>query len=299
ETFSHCLFPRNQWPPKVWSHDLAYWTTEGKFVTAAYGLRNRMSILVETPGDPSFERKIYAHYALVTELLEYTNRHGREMQEVCRAADQEVVDTIKTQAATGELNNFIAGKYESWGTIDLLAYPENAYEYIPGTSVQRPRPGTIDGPPQVIEGVEHLTKPVGTREATIPRGYLIPENLDHIVDKLRLQHLEIKSLKEPITVKGEEFVIDAMKTMQRGGYAMTDLEGEFVRFESKTFPAGTYMIDLAQPLANLAFYCLEPEVGDGLAGWGFFNETLQSLLNEKEKVVFPVVKYFEIVEDSP
>jgi hypothetical protein len=80
---------------------------------------------------------------------------------------------------------------------------------------------------------------------------------------------------------------------------MTDLEGEFVRFESKTFPAGTYMIDLAQPLANLAFYCLEPEVGDGLAGWGFFNETLQSLLNEKEKVVFPVVKYFEIVEDSP
>jgi hypothetical protein len=258
-----------------------------------------MSILVETPGDPSFERKIYAHKALITELLEYTNLHGKEMREICLRADQEVIEEIQTQAASGDLKNFVAGKYESRGLIDLLAYPENLYEYIPGTSVQRPRSGTIDGPPQVIEGVEHLTKPVGTREATVPRGYLIPEGLDHIVDKLRLQNIEIKNLKEPITVKGEEFVIDAIKTVQRSGYAMTDLEGEFVRFESKTFPAGTYMIDLAQPLANLAFYCLEPEVGDGLAGWGFFNETLQSLLNEKEKVVFPVVKYFEIVEDSP
>jgi len=296
ETFSHCLFPRNQWPPKVWSHDLAYWTTEGKFVTAAYGLRNRMSILVETPGDPVFERKIYAHYALVSELLEYTNRHGREMQEVCVAADQEVVDKIKTYAPSRELKNYVAGKYESWGTIDLLAYPENEYEYIPGTSVQRKKPGTLEGPPQVIKDVEHLTKPVGTREATVPRGYLIPAGLDHIVTKLRLQNIAVKVLERPITVRGEEYVIGKISTAQRGGYAMTDFKGEFVQFESKTFPAGTYMIDLAQPLANLAFYCLEPEVGDGLAGWGLFNDVLTNPDTREDRVVFPVYKYFEEIE---
>jgi hypothetical protein len=298
ETFSHCLFPRNQWPPKVWSHDLAYWTTEGKFVTAAYGLRNRMSILVETPGDPVFERKIYAHYALVSELLEYTNRHGREMQEVCRAADQEVVDKIKSHAPSGELKNYVAGKYESWGKIDLLAYPENEYEYIPGTSVQRKKPGTLEATPQVIKDVEHLTKPVGTREATVPRGYLIPAGLDYIADKLRLQNIEVKVLERPITVRGEEYAIDKIIPVQRGGYAMIDLKGEFVRFESKTFPAGTYMIDLAQPHANLAFYCLEPEVGDGLAGWGFFNDALKSLGAGKERVTFPVHKYFEVIGES-
>jgi dipeptidyl-peptidase-4 len=298
ETFTHCLFPRNQWPPKVWSHDLAYWTTEGKFVTAAYGLRNRMSILVETPGDPRFERKIYAHYALVSELLEYTNQHGREMQEVCRAADREVVERIKTRAASGSLRNFVAGKYESWGKIDLLAYPENVYEYIPGTSVQRKKPGTLEGPPQVITDVEHLTKPVGTAEATVPRGYLIAAGLDHIVDKLRLQNIAVEILKSPITVRGEEFAVDKIVPVRRGGYAMTDLKGEFIRIESRTFPAGTYRVDLAQPHANLAFYCLEPEVGDGLAGWGFFNDALKSLGAEKARVTFPVFKYFEVIEES-
>ncbi len=296
ETFSHCLFPRNEWPPKVWSHDLAYWTTEGKFVTAAYGLRNRMSILVETPGDPSFERKIYAHYALITELLEYTNRNGKEMQEICKSADQEVVEKVRTNAASRGLKNFVAGKYESWGQVELLAYPKNVYEYIPGTSVQRPKPGTIDGPPQIIEGVEHLTKPVGTREATMPRGYLIPADMEQIVDKLRLQNIETKVLKESVTVRGEEYVVDEIKTVQRGGYAMTELVGEFVRFESRTYPAGTYMIDLAQPLANLAFYCLEPEVGDGLAGWGLFNDFLTGKSAGDEGVTFPVVKYFEVIE---
>ena len=61
---------------------------------------------------------------------------------------------------------------------------------------------------------------------------------------------------------------------------------------------GTYKIDLAQPLANLAFYCLEPQVGDGLAGWGFFNEALESLAGTGSDLAFPVVKYYEILKKN-
>ena len=90
--------------------------------------------------------------------------------------------------------------------------------------------------------------------------------------------------------------MDKIISVQRGGYAMTDIKGEFVQFESKTFPAGTYMIDMAQPHANLAFYCLEPEVGDGLAGWGLFNDVLMNPDTGEDRVVFPVYKYFEEIE---
>ncbi|MCW4050072.1 MAG: hypothetical protein NWE89_10100 [Candidatus Bathyarchaeota archaeon] len=48
---------------------------------------------------------------------------------------------------------------------------------------------------------------------------------------------------------------------------------------------------MAQPLANVAFYCLEPEVGDGLAGWNYMNGYLKSRGAPGNSVVYPVFKY--------
>ena len=36
-----------------------------------------------------------------------------------------------------------------------------------------------------------------------------------------------------------------------------------VEILKKEFPEGTFRVDLAQPLANMAFYCLEPQAADG------------------------------------
>jgi len=49
-------------------------------------------------------------------------------------------------------------------------------------------------------------------------------------------------------------------------------------------------------LANLAFYCLEPEVGDGFVGWNLLNDYLESLGVEENSVVYPVFKYLKIIE---
>jgi hypothetical protein len=75
EVFTHALFGR-EWPPTDWSHDRAAWTVEAKFVVNDYGLRNRMAIITETPGQPTFERRVYAQYAYFMALLEYTNAHA-------------------------------------------------------------------------------------------------------------------------------------------------------------------------------------------------------------------------------
>jgi hypothetical protein len=63
EVFTHALFTPNTWPPTGWSHDRAAWTVEAKFIVNDYGLRNRLAIITETPGQPTFERRIYAQYA--------------------------------------------------------------------------------------------------------------------------------------------------------------------------------------------------------------------------------------------
>jgi hypothetical protein len=190
EVFTHAGFDA-KWPPTTWSPDAAIYTNEAKFVANAYGLRNRMAILAETPGHESFERRIYAHYALIAEVLEFAARHGKEMQDVCRAADRDVVEAVKARAESGELKNALAGKYESRGKIDVLAYQKrNVSNFVPGTSVRAMMAPHMLEAPEVVRGVEDVTRPVATAEASMPRGYLIPAELDYIAEKLRTHNIK-------------------------------------------------------------------------------------------------------------
>jgi len=296
EVFTHCGTD-DKWPPTVWSHEEAMWTNEAKFVANAYGLRNRMTILAETPGHESFERRIYAHYSLITGVLEYANVHGKEMQEVCRAADRDVVEAVKAKAETGELRNFVAGKYESYGKVDILVYKErNASTLVPGTSVRAKIAPHMLRAPELVRGVEFLCKPVGTAEARVPRGYLIPAELDFIAEKLRAQSVKVEVLGKSVKASGEEFVIDKVGQGRSGGYNMIKLDGGFAPSPVREFPAGTFRVDMAQPMANVAFYCLEPQAADGFVGWGVFDAYLKSLGVDKRSVVYPIYKYFKILE---
>ena len=296
EVFTHCGIDR-QWPPTIWGHDQAIWSNGAKFVANAYGLRNRMAILAERPGHESFERKIYAHYALVAEILEYSNKHGKEMQEICRNADREVVEAVKTKAESGELKNFVAGKYESWGKIDILAYRKrNVREYIPGTSVRGKISAHMLEAPEVVRGVEFMTKPVGTAEATVPRGYLIPAELEFIAEKLRTHNVVIEVLTKPIKVAGEEFVIDRIVRNTASRENLVKLEGGFAKSPAKEFPAGTFRVDMVQPAANVAFYCLEPQAADGFVGWRVLDNYLKSIGSDQRSIVYPIYKYFKILE---
>jgi len=296
EVFTHADID-NSWPPKTWSHEAGIWSNEAKFVANMYGLRNRMSILAETPGHESFQRKIYAQYALIAEILEYANTHGKEMQEICRSADNDVVNAIKTKAETGELRNFTAGKYESWGKIDVLAFRErNVSEYIPGTSVRGRIAAHMLEPPEVVHDVENITKPVGTTEATVPRGYLIPAELAFVAEKLRTHNVRIEVLTKPIKVMGEEFVIDRIVKNTTSREDLVMFEGGFAKSPAKEFPAGTFQVDIAQPAANVAFYLLEPQAADGFVGWRVFDNYLKSIGSDQRSIVYPIYKYFKILE---
>ena len=290
EVFSHAIFDK-AWPPTTWSHDAAIWTVEAKFVVSNYGLRNRMSILTETPGRVGFERQIFGHYAYIMSLLEYTNAHGKEMVEICRKADEDTVARVKAEAGSGRLRNWVEGRYESRGKIDLLAYRDIPIGILPGTSVRGALPGAFDGPPEVVRGVEDLTKPVGTRDAAVPRGYLIPAEMEDVIAKLRAHNIEVRALEEPMKAEGEQFVVNRMSKVRRGGYDMTVLEGGFFGPAVREFPAGTFFLDMAQPMANAAFYYLEPESRDGFVGWGVLDGRLRALGVEKHPIVYPIFKY--------
>lgn len=300
EMFTHSGTDR-KWPPTVWGPGLAIWSTEAKFVANAYGLRNRMSILAETPGHEKFERRIYAHYALIAEVLKYAAAHGREMRDVCRKADEEVVEAVKTKAESGQLRNWLAGTYESLGKVDILMYKDRGWPSLrPGTSVMQLMPDSMRGAPETVKGVEFMAKAVGTADAAMPRGYLIPAEYGFVVEKLRTHNVKVEVLAGPIKVSGEEFVVENIDRGRGGDYStnnMVKLIGAFASApaEGREFPAGTFKVDLAQPMANLAFYLLEPQAADGFAGSGVFDTVFEKLAAASPRFVYPVFKYYKIL----
>ena len=74
---------------------------------------------------------------------------------------------------------------------------------------------------------------------------------------------------------------------------MTTLLGEF-KPSTKRFKKGDYWVNLAQPLANLIFYMLEPQSDDGLVTWNFFDAYFEKRGINKNSVEYPIFKYFEL-----
>lgn len=290
EVFTHALATPDTWPPQAWSHDRAFWTVEAKMLVNAYGLRNRFAIITETPGQPSFERRTYAHYAYLAALLDYTSTHRAAMQAVVQKADDDTVAGVIAGAEAGTLTNFLDGEYQSAGTVDLLAYRTNEAMYKPGTSLLSTRPGTASGPPEIVPNVHDLTKPVGTRAAAVPRAYVLPPALAVVAAKLRSHNIRVTTLDRPIAVPGEQFTIERMYTVHSYGYDMTTLDGAFAPVASLAFPAGSFLVDMAQPMANAAFYYLEPQSRDGFVGWHVLDDMLTALGAHRGPAVYPVFK---------
>ena len=92
-------------------------------------------------------------------------------------------------------------------------------------------------------------------------------DLSAVAAKLRAHNVRVTAIDQPMRVEGEAFVIDQMRLVQRGGYEMAALDGKFSALETREFPAGSFYVDMAQPMANAAFYYLEPQARDGFVGW--------------------------------
>jgi hypothetical protein len=280
EVFTHALQTPNRWPPQAWSHDRAAWTVEAKFIVNDYGLRNRFAIITETPGQPTFERRIYAQYAYIAALLDYVRTHAAEMQAIVKKADADTVQAVLDGAEAGTLTNFLDGEYRSRGKINLLAYQTS----------------DTTGPPEVVPNVDDLTNAVGTRTAKVPRAYVLSPNLAAIAEKLRAHNVQVKTLESPVQVEGEEFTIERMTSTRRSGYAMATLEGTFSELAIRDFPAGSFYVDMAQPMANATFYYLEPQSRDGFVAWHLLDEALRELGADKGTAVYPIFKVRRVVK---
>ncbi len=276
---------RNGWPPKIWRT----YNHHPRYLVNQFGFRNKMAILSETFAHDRFYKRIQSAYAFASEIIEYTNQHGREMARINRAAEEETVQYV--------LEN--AGKVKKGVRFRMVPLDEKftlrTYEYKPYVNARGQTKFVRSGRIVEIPDVENHSRFEAEVESTLPRGYLFPAELGEITEMLARHGAEVVRLDKAVAVGGEEFIVEKFDRSEREfeGHQLVRLSGTYSA-ATRQFPAGSFKIDLAQPLANLIFYLLEPESDDGLATWNFFDDYLIERNVESEKVAFPVFKYFEM-----
>jgi hypothetical protein len=274
---------REGWPVK----NFYTYNHHPRYLINQLGLRNRIAILSEAFAHERFYQRIYSTYSFVTEILDYTHQHAQEIVRVTQVADEATVHKFAMQAGqtkAGVQFKMVAGEVIN----NFITYDYTGAKKDDGT-MEWFRTGNI----VQYDGVQYFAQFQPTVESTIPRGYIIPAA--HSALALHLQQLGIRVTKLPKgkTLKGDVFQITTLQRSTRKfeGHLMATAKGTFEK-ASRKFQAGDYIVDLAQPLGNLAFYVLEPQSDDGFITWNFLDSYLEKAGINNHAVEYPVFKYY-------
>lgn len=271
------------WPPK----NFYTYNHHPRYLVNQFSLRNRMAILSEAFSHERFYQRIHSTYSFVTEILEYTNEHAKEIESVNKNAEQQTVKNVINNA--GKIKKGV--RFKMVPSEKLTSFP--TYDYISYIKADSTKAYLRTGKIVRYNDVTYHAKFEAERESTVPRGYIIPEAFSAVAENLRAHGIAVSTLTKSRSVTGEIFAISKTEKAPQKfeGHFMMRVFGEFTPTK-RTFKKGDYLVDLAQPLGNLAFYLLEPESDDGLVTWNFFDHYFETKKVDNKIIEYPIFKFY-------
>lgn len=277
---------REGWPIK----SIYTYNHHPRYLVNQFGLRNRMAILSEAFAHERLYQRMASTYAFVREILEYTNEHGNEMVAVNKKAEEDAIKLVMEQA----------GKVQKGVRFEMVPLPNpvkkyRAYNYLKTTNENGQERYLRSREIIELDNVTNYSAFNPTVSSTLPRGYIIPADMADIAAHLQILGVKVDTLTKNARATGEVFTATKLEKGQRPfeGHNMATVEGEFSS-SNKRFKKGDFYVDLAQPLANLIFYMLEPQSDDGLLTWNFFDAYFEQNNIEEKPVEYPIFKYFDL-----
>jgi hypothetical protein len=117
-----------------------------------------------------------------------------------------------------------------------------------------------------------------------PTAYLILPGNENLVKKLKVLGLTVDSLSAAETIEAEKYTIteyhQVAEKYEGVNRQMTAAKTSSVQ---KEFPAGTYVVRMNQPRANLAIEVLEPEAPNSFVSF--------DVLHTEQDAELPVYRY--------
>jgi len=268
---------------------------EPRYLTNYVGLRNRLAVLDEQYPYADFETRVKGARHLMLSFLDYLHKHRDEVVDLVGSADRRTIARGSNPAGS---DVFVIGtRPESVRrTLTIQGYEMEVTDT--GGRYPRVRPTDVT---RTYRDVPYLAKYAPTRTVRLPRGYLINVPDPAIVGRIRDHGIVVERLVAPATVEVEAFSVSKLSgsAFSDQGHFTTTVEGTY-QTKEVTFPAGSYYVGMAQPLANVAAQLLEPESPDGLVTWNFLDRylTFQWIPQPVESPVYKLHQTTRLVTDT-
>jgi len=126
-----------------------------------------------------------------------------------------------------------------------------------------------------------------------PVAYWVPGYRTDLIERLRLQGLEMETVESPRTVAVEMLRLNDPKIATRTNeahvqIAVTDVTAEAVDW---TWPVGSVRIPTDQPMGDVAVLLLEPQSSESFFAWGMFPEVLNRVEYIESYAIAPLAEH--------
>lgn len=242
---------------------LRTWAATPRYSQGYAAVRNRPGLLIEAHMLKDYPTRVQATGALIGRTLAWVEAHAGELTALNAAADARAASPA-FRAAPFPLRFRAAPDSVQ---VDFLgvAYEERTSAVTGGAYVafsERPETWRLWSWPEV--------EPAAV--ANLPEVYLVPPQWTEVIERLDRHGVAYRRLAEPVELTVRTWRLDDPKWQARPFEGRHPVSFTAVPLqETRLWPAGTVVVDLAQPAAPLVAHLLEPEGPDALVQWGFFD----------------------------
>jgi hypothetical protein len=240
-----------------------------RYTTNYMGLRNRLTVLIETYAFADYRTRVLSNYGFLESLLQQCAADREKIAGLIAAADNHAYERAKGLDAERDR---IVNKAQ----VELLPEPIEiqSYEFETITDErgrQRLQPTNVEK----TYVIPHYGRFAAVSWIPMAYAYFLPDGMEDAVEKLREHGIAVERLSREVTTVVSKFAIRGLQNEERinQGHLCTALTGEWQEGEA-TIPKGTWVVRTDQPLGVLAAYMLEAESGDGLVTWNFLDRYL-------------------------
>jgi hypothetical protein len=241
------------------------WISGPRYTHGYTAVRNRPGLLLETHVLKDYATRVEGTYQVFLQTLHILDREHATLRRLNADADQATSSpAFRTQQYPLTFRRSVNDSV----MIDFLGYDYDMVDSeVTGGRYPvfyRDRPETMRIP--LFGTFEPATM------VRVPEAFFIPPEWSRVINLLKHHGVEVKRLTEPRSI-----VVESVR-FQDVNWAEQPYEGRHqLTYNTDTvsakrsFPAGTAIVDLAQPSARIILHTLSPEGPDALVRWGFFD----------------------------
>jgi hypothetical protein len=244
-------------------------------------LWNRPGLLIETHMLKSYEKRVSATYEALKSALEILSEEAGNLQSIEHKADETV------SAPEFRKQNFPL-RFET--TNDSTPITFLGIEYHNEKSGVTGNDYYVYGKTKTTFHPPYFNKTRPVAMVKLPEAYIIPPEWKNVIDRIELHGIRILRLQ-----RDTNLMITGWK-LSNPRWQFNPYEGRhpLVSFDPieisglRKFPAGSAIIDMAQPGARIIAHMLEPRGNGSLLHWGVFDAIFEQKEYAENYVMEPL-----------